>query len=76
MPASIARIACIAIYARFQRQNGEWLPKLVPSESSQPRAKLLAILLNKYATETVKHEFGNKYKKISNLKLAKLCLIG
>ena len=63
MPASIASIACIAIYARFQRRNGECLSKLVLSESSQPRAKLLAILLNTYAKEAVKHEFRNKYKK-------------
>ena len=70
MPASTTSIACIAIYARFHRHNGEFLSQLtfgkstsVPSELSQTRAKLLAILLNTYAWEVTKHEFRNKYKR-------------
>ena len=51
-------IACIAIYARLQMQNGEFSSQLIfgrsklfPSELLQPRTELLAKLLNTYARE-------------------------
>ena len=62
-------ITCAAIYARFQRKNGEFScqlvfarSKLVPDGTTQPRAECLAALLNTHTGEVVKRAFGDLYK--------------
>ena len=54
-------IACVAIYARCERSNGEFScqlifsrSKLVPDSMSQPRAELFAAVLNAHTWEIVK----------------------
>ncbi len=67
-------IACIAIYARFKRRNGEYScqlvfsrSKLIPDGTTQPRAELIAAMLNSHTGEVVKRSFG-KYHN-SSIKL-------
>ena len=62
-------ITCAAIYARFQRKNGEFScqlvfarSKLVPDGTTQPRAECLAALLNTHTGEVVKRAFGDLHK--------------
>ena len=54
-------MACIAIYARFLRKNGEFSCQLmfsrtrtVPKDFSQPRGELYAALINSHTGETVR----------------------
>ena len=57
-------LACVSIYARFKRQNGQYScqqvlsrSRLVPDGMSQPRAELYAALLNTHTGEVVKRSF-------------------
>ena len=68
-------MACSAIYARFKRQNGEYSSqlvmgrsKIIPEGMSQPRAELVAALLNTHSGEVVSRAFGAYHK--SHLKLS------
>eukprot|EP00111_Clytia_hemisphaerica_P010270 TCONS_00030046-protein len=54
-------LICVSIYARFKRQCGTYssqlvfpCSKLVPEGTSQPRAELLAALLNAHTSEIVR----------------------
>ena len=67
-------IACVAIYARILRTNGEYScqlifsrSKLVPSQTSQPRAELFAAVLNTHTGEVVKRALQSSYKKAVKL---------
>ena len=60
-------IACVAIYARFQRKNGEYSchlvlssSRLIPEGMSQPRAELYAAVLNAHSGGVVRSAF-HKY---------------
>ena len=62
-------IACIAIYARMKRRCGTYSCQLVFSRSkilekgiTQPRAELVAAMLNAYTGEVVKRSFGDLHK--------------
>ena len=62
-------MACVAVYARFQRKNGKYLSQLVFARSkivtenlSQPRAELFPAVLNTYTAEVVKIAFYNHHK--------------
>ena len=57
-------LVCVAIYARYQRSNGEHScqlvfgrSRLVPDNMSQPRAELYAALVNTHSSEVVKRAF-------------------
>ena len=67
-------IACVAIYARILRTNGEYScqlifsrSKLVPSQTLQPRAELFAAVLNTHTGEVVKRALQSSYKKAVKL---------
>ena len=67
-------IACVAIYARCERSNGEFSCqlifsrfKLVPDSISQPRAELLAAVLNTHAREVVKRSLGKHHQSSTKL---------
>lgn len=62
-------LACVAIYARFKRRNGDHSCQLVlsrsrviPKDMSQPRAELYAALLNSHTGEIVRRSFYNWHK--------------
>lgn len=62
-------MACSAIYARFERTNGGFScqlvlgrSKIIPEETSQPRAELIAALLNTHSGEVVKRSFGDYHQ--------------
>ena len=62
-------MACAAVYARFKRRNGSYSCQLVFSRSkligdstTQPRAELIAALLNAYTGEVVRRSFGSYHK--------------
>jgi len=62
-------LVCTCIYARFQRQNGEFSCQLVfartrtvPKNLSLPRAELLAALINTHTGEVVCRSFGTLHK--------------
>ena len=64
------KMACAAVYAKFQRKNGMYSSqlvftrsKIVPKNLCQPRAELFAAALNTYAAEVVERAFYNHYKK-------------
>ena len=68
-------LACVAIYARIKRKNGEYSCQLVlarsriiPKNMSQPRAELFASVLNAHSGEIVRRSF-NKFHK-SSIKLS------
>ena len=68
-------MACSAVYARFERQNGEFScqlvlarSKIIPEGTSQPRAELIAALLNTHTGEVVRKSFGIRHK--GHLKLS------
>ena len=53
-------IACIAIYARLKRRNGEYscrlvfgISKLIENGTTQPRAELIAVMHNAHTGEVV-----------------------
>ena len=63
-------VACIAIYARFKRRCGSSScqlvfarSKLIPEGTTQPRAELIAAMLNSHTGEVVKRAFGSLHKK-------------
>ena len=63
-------IACIAIYARFQRNSGDYScqlifgrSKIIPDGMTVPRAELFAANLNAHTGEVVKRSFGKFHKK-------------
>ena len=63
-------IACVAIYARLKRQNGEFSCqlvfarlKLIEEGTTQPRAELIAAMLNAHTGEVVRRAFGKFHKK-------------
>ncbi|MEM7375655.1 MAG: hypothetical protein AAF587_44090, partial [Bacteroidota bacterium] len=67
-------IACVAIYARFQRKSGGSScqlvfarSRLIPNGTTQPRAELIAATLNAHTGEIVRRAFQNHHK--SSLKL-------
>ena len=67
-------IACVAIYARFQRRCGKFScqlvfarSRLIPDGTTQPRGELLAATLNTHTGEVVSRAFGTLLK--SSLKL-------
>ena len=62
-------IACIAIYARVKRKNGEYSCQLVFARSkllergtTQPRAELIAAMLNAHTGEVVRRAFGSYHQ--------------
>ena len=62
-------IACVAIYARFKRQDGSYScqlvfsrSRLIPDNTTQPRAELYAALINAHTGEVVKRAFGEHHK--------------
>ena len=62
-------IACIAIYARVKRRGGGYSCQLVFARSkllekgiTQPRAELVAAMLNAYTGEVVRRAFGEFHK--------------
>ena len=62
-------IACVAIYARFQRKCGKFScqlvfsrSKLIPDGTTQPRAELFAATLNAHTGEVVRRAFGKRHK--------------
>ena len=67
-------IACVAIYARFQRKFGKFScqlvfarSRLIPTGTTQPRAELIAATLNAHTGEIVRRSFGKHHK--SSIKL-------
>ena len=63
-------IACIAIYARLLRKNGEYScqlvfarSKLIEEGTTQPRAELIAAMLNAHTGEVVRRAFGKHHQK-------------
>ena len=67
-------MACIAIYVRFLRRNGEFSCQLlfsrtrtVPKDHSQPRGELYAALINSHTGETVRRSISKWHK--SSIKL-------
>ena len=68
-------LACVAIYARFKRRNGEYscqlvlaCSRLIPKNTSQPRGELFAALLNAHSGEVVRRSFYKWHQ--SSLKLS------
>ena len=64
------QIICVAIYARFQLNNGEYScqlvfarTKIVPKEMSMPRAELLAATLNSTTGHMVRISFGEYFRR-------------
>ena len=64
------KVICVAIYARFKRKSGGYScqlvfsrSKVVPADTSQPRAELLALALNASTGHVVKTSFGDRHKK-------------
>ena len=58
-------IACVAIYARLKRRNGEYScqlvfsrSKLVPDDTTNPRGELFGMTINAHTGEVVKRSFG------------------
>ena len=67
-------VACVAIYARFLRKCGEYScqlvfarSKLIEEGTTQPRAELIAALLNSHTGQVVKRAFGDLHKKALKL---------
>ena len=63
-------IACVAIYARLKRQNGEFScqlvfarSKLIEEGTTQPRAELIVAMLDAHTGEVVRRAFGKFHKK-------------
>jgi len=63
-------IACVAIYTRILRTNGEYAcqllfsrSKLVPDQTSQPRAELIAAVLNTHTGEVVRRSLNDSHKR-------------
>ena len=73
-------MACVAIYARFLRQNGQYScqlilarSRLVPENMTQPRAELYAALLNTHSGEVVRkalHKIHTGHMKFSDSQIA------
>ena len=68
-------LACSAIYARIKRRNETFScqlvfarSKILPDRISQPRAEMIAALLNAHTGEVVKRAFGPLHK--SSIKLS------
>ena len=68
-------MACVAIYARFARRNGEYScqlvfgrSKLIPDGTTQPRCETVAGVLNTHTGEVVRRSFGSYHK--SSIKLS------
>ena len=66
-------IACIAVYARIKRRCGSYSCQLVFSRSkllekgtTQPRAELVAAMLNAHTGEVVRRAFGDVHNKLSD----------
>ena len=62
------QMACSAIYARFLKKDGSYScqlvlarSKIIPENTTQPRAELIAALLNTHTGEVVKRAFGDKH---------------
>ena len=67
-------LACAAIYARFLRKNGSYScqlvfsrSKLLPEGTTQPRAELIAAVLNAHTGEVVRRSFGKYHEKAVKL---------
>jgi hypothetical protein len=67
-------IACSAIYVRFKRKNGKYScqlvfarTKLLPEGTTQPRAELIAAVLNAHTGEVVRRSFGDYHEKAVKL---------
>ena len=67
-------IACIAIYARFQRKSGGYScqlifgrSKIIPDGMTIPRAELFAANVNAHTGEVVKRSFGKFHKNALKL---------
>jgi len=63
------KMSCAAIYVRFQRKNGEFScqlllsrSKIIPDNSSQPRAELCAAVLNSHSGEVVQRALKKHHK--------------
>ena len=64
------KIACVAIYARFLRKNGEYScqllfarTKIISPPMSQPRNELFAATINTHTGEVVKRACGEYFQK-------------
>ena len=67
-------LMCVSIYARFKRRCGSYSSqlvfsrsKLVPEGTSQPRAELLAALLNAHTSEIVRRSFKKWHQSSTKL---------
>ena len=75
------QLICVAVYARFKRKNGEYScqlvfarSKVVPKNTSIPRAGLLAATINAATGHTVKISFGGYHKKCLKLTDSQIAL--
>ena len=67
-------IACVSIYARYKRRNGDYScqlifarSKLIPDNTSQPCAELFAAMLNAHTGEVVKRSLYKFHKDATKL---------
>ena len=74
-------IACIAIYARLKRRNGEYScqlvfgrSKLIENGTTQPRAELIAVMHNAHTGEVVRRAFGKYHKSAIKLSDSQIVL--
>ena len=65
-----SKVACAAVYARFNRKDGSHScqlvfsrSKLIPNGMTLPRSELLAATLNAHMGEVVKRSFYQNHKK-------------
>ena len=75
------KIACVAIYARCDRSNGEFSCQLtfsrstlVPDSMSQPRAELFAAVLNAHTGEVIKRSLGRHHQSSTKLTDSQIAL--
>ena len=67
-------LACSAIYARILRKTGDYScqlvfsrTKLLPEDITQPRAELMAAVMNAHTGEVVRRALGEKHKSCIKL---------
>ena len=75
------QLICVAVYARFKRKNGGYScqlvfarSKVVPKNTSIPRAELLTATINAATGHTVKVSFGDYDKKCLKLTDSQIAL--
>eukprot|EP00794_Sanderia_malayensis_P001062 gene1062-biopygen292 len=74
-------MVCVAIYACFHRQNGQYSSQLilsrtrcVPKGTSQPRSELYAALINTHTGEVVKRSLGKFHRSAVKLTDSQIAL--